>query len=84
MLTQEQAVTHALMLVEMYEEGILSDEFLPPAEFLIVKSTPYPEWPHDLRKKLAKWTDGWEKEYPKWPQNLTEKLAKWTEWQGNK
>lgn len=84
MITQEQAVVHALMLIEMYEEGILSDEFLLPEEFLIVKSTPYPEWPHGLREKLAKWTHGWGKEYPKWPQNLNEKLAKWTTRQGNK
>lgn len=56
-LTKEQQASRALMLQELIRDGKLTDEFLPPEEFMIVKSTPYQEWPQSLKKKLSKWTE---------------------------
>jgi hypothetical protein len=59
MLTEAQKASHAILLLSMNEDGVLNDKFLPPEEFMIVKETPYPEWPQALKDKLAKYTGGW-------------------------
>lgn len=65
MLTEGQRASHAILFLSMKEDGVLNDKFLPPDEFMIVKETPYPEWPQKLKDKLAKYTAGWDNQESK-------------------
>jgi len=56
MLTKGQQASRASMLQALIRASKLTDEFLPPKEFMIVKSTPYPKWPQYLKDKLSNWT----------------------------
>lgn len=60
MLTKGQKASRASMLQALIREGKLMDEFLPPEEFMIVKSTPYPaaskrdRWSEPARKSTRR------------------------------
>ena len=62
MLTEAQRASHTKMILAILQDGKLNDEFLPPEEFQIVKTTPYPEWPQAMKDKLARYTEDWD--YP--------------------
>jgi hypothetical protein len=50
---------HMMLLMALKKDGKLTDKFLPPGEFQIVQTKPYPEWPKKLKEKLAPWTEKW-------------------------
>ena len=43
---------NAFVMRQLFFAGKLSDQFLPPKEFLIVKTKSVSDWPDRLREKL--------------------------------
>ncbi len=51
-LTQEQKA-RATVAFSLFMAGKMTDEFLPPDQYMIFAEKPFPDWPKELQDKLA-------------------------------